>query len=380
MKLHGDGNGAAVIEGTNASSLDVAIPTKFQDTAAFDDGISFVATTGEKMKCILFGKESGPTRAILYEEANGFLSVVDPNNVNSKSMTFDGAGDLWVYRNENHNGVVTFNVQTRMYGTITVGGVLTFSKTPNANSGINIPLAVGAPTDMGAVNRFYALGLAGEANILTTNAFLNTTTITKTGTSTVTQTVPYHLATIKVPPGTHSTIQARFEVSNPQWNYSSFSGFSFIWRATGAAKLTFGIGRGAKTVRSDLSIDSYSIIPANDLAYNQGEILDITFDNVRDTQRNGYTVRVREIYALDSTTGWQVKTTTSFIPATNNEPIPWTIAKVIYQQNASANIAQYDNLGTLWLMLTGGQANNLYKIATCRGVSTFETGVGISSW
>lgn len=380
VKLHGDGNGAAVIEGTNASSLDVAIPTKFQDTAAFDDGISFVATTGEKMKCILFGKESGPTRAILYEEANGFLSVVDPNNVNSKSMTFDGAGDLWVYRDENHNGVVTFNVQTRMYGTITVGGVLTFSKTPNANSGINIPLAVGAPTDTGAVNRFYALGLAGEANILTTNAFLNTTTITKTGTSTVTQTVPYHLATIKVPQGTHSTIQAGFEVSNPQWNYSSFSGFSFIWRATGAAKLTFGIGRGAKTVRSDLSIDSYSIIPANDLAYNHGEILDITFDNVRDTQRNGYTVRVREIYALDSTAGWQVKTTTSFIPATNNEPIPWTIAKVIYQQNASANIAQYDNLGTLWLMLTGGQANNLYKIATCRGVSTFETGVGISSW
>lgn len=380
VKLHGDGNGAAVIEGTNASHMDVAIPVKFQDPTTFDEVISFIAASGEKMKCILFGKESGPTRCILYEEANGFLSVTDPNNVNSKSMTFDGAGDMWFYRNENHNGVVTFNVQTRMYGTITVGGVLTFTKTPNANAGINIPLTVGAPTNTGAVNRFYALGLAGETNILTTNAFLNTAAITKTGTSTVTQTVPYHLAHITVPKDTHSTIQAKFEVSNPQWNYSSFSGFSFIWRATGAAKLTFGIGRGAKTVRSDLSIDSYSIIPANDLAYNHGEILDITFDNVRDTQRNGYTVRVREIYALNSTAGWQVKTTTSFIPATGNEPVPWTIAKVIYQQNASANIAQYDNLGTLWLMLTGGQVNNLYKIATCRGVSTFETGVGISSW
>lgn len=380
VKIHGDGNGAAVIEGTDASHMDVAIPVKFQNPTTFDDGISFVATTGEKMKCILFGKESGPTRAILYEESNGFLSITDPNNVNNKTLTIDGAGDLWVYKNENHNGVVTSNFQTRMHGTIDVGGVLTFRKTPNANAGINIPLTAGAPTNTGAVNRFYAIGLAGEANILTTNAFLNTTTITKTGTSTVTQTVPYHLASIKVPPGTHSTIRANFEMSNPQWNYSSFSGFSFIWRATGAAKLTFGIGRGAKTVRSDLSIDSYSIIPANDLAYNHGEILDITFDNVRDTQRNGYTVRVREIYALDSTAGWQVKTTTSFIPATNNEPIPWTIAKVIYQQNASANIAQYDNLGTLWLMLTGGQANTLYKIATCRGVSTFETGVGISSW
>ena len=380
VKIHGDGSGAAVIEGTDASHMDVAIPVKFQNPTTFDDGISFVATTGEKMKCILFGKESGPTRCILYEESNGFLSITDPNNVNNKTLTIDGNGDLWVYKNENHNGVVTFNFQTRMHGAIDVGGVMTFRKTPNANSGINIPLAAGAPTNTGAVNRFYALGLAGETNILTTNAFLNTTTITKTGTSTVTQTVPYHLARIKVPPGTHSTIQADFVGVNARWNYSSFAGFSFVWCATGAAKLTFGIGRGAKTVRPDLSIDSYSIIPANDLAYNHGEILDITFDNVRDTQRNGYTVRVREIYALDSTAGWQVKTTTSFIPASQNEPVPWTIAKVIYQQNASANIAQYDNPGALWLMLTGGQANNLYKIATCRGVSTFETNSGIISW
>lgn len=380
VKIHGDGSGAAVIEGTDASHMDVAIPVKFQNPTTFDDGISFVATTGEKMKCILFGKESGPTRAILYEESNGFLSITDPNNVNNKTLTIDGAGDLWVYKNENHNGVVTFNSQTRMHGTIDVGGVMTFRKTPNANAGINIPLAVGAPTDTGAVNRLHAAGMAGVTGILTSNAFLNTDAITASGTSTVTKTVPYHLAGIKIPKGTHSTIQARFEVSNPQWNYSSFAGFSFLWRATNAAKLSFGIGRGGKTIRPDLSIDSYSIIPANDLAYNHGEILDITFDNVRDTQRNGYTVRVREIYALDSTAGWQVKTTTSFIPASQNEPIPWTIAKVIYQQKSVARIAQYDNLGTLWLMLTGGQANNLYKIATCRGVSNFETGVGISSW
>lgn len=380
VKIHGNSNGAAVIEGTNASHMDVAIPVKFQNPTTFDDGISFVATTGEKMKCILFGKTDGSTRCILYEEANGYLSVTDPNSINDRSMTFDVAGNLWFHKQENHYGITLFYADVHLGGFTNVTGTFTFSKTPNANAGINIPLTVGAPTNTGAVNRFYALGLAGETNILTTNAFLNTATITKTGTSTVTQTVPYHLAGIKVPKGTHSTIQAKFEVSNPQWNYSSFSGFSFIWRATGAAKLTFGIGRGAKTVRSDLSIDSYSIIPANDLAYNHGEILDITFDNVRDTQRNGYTVRVREIYALDSTAGWQVKTTTSFIPASQNEPVPWTIAKVIYQQNASANIAQYDNLGTLWLMLTGGQVNNLYKIATCRGVSAFETGVGISSW
>ena len=265
-------------------------------------------------------------------------------------------------------------------GNMTLAGGLTAAGAVNANGGINIPLAVGAPTDTSAVNRLYAAGMAGVTGILTSNAFLNTDAITASGSSTVTKTVPYHLAGIKIPKGTHSTIQAKFEVSNPQWNYSSFAGFSFLWRATNAAKLSFGIGRGTKTVRPDLSIDSYSIIPANGLAYNQGEILDITFDNVRNTERNGYTVRVREIFALNNTDSWQVKTTTSFIPASQNEPVPWTVCKVIYQQKSVASIARYEDTGALWLMLTGGQGYNLYQIATCRGVSNFETGVGISSW
>lgn len=265
-------------------------------------------------------------------------------------------------------------------GNMTLAGGLTAAGAINANGGVNIPLAVGAPTDTGAVNRLYAAGMAGVTGILTSNAFLNTDAITASGSSTVAKTVPYHLAGIKVPKGTHSTIQARFEVSNPQWNYSSFAGFSFLWRATNAAKLSFGIGRGGKTIRPDLSIDSYSIIPANGLAYNHGEILDITFDNVRNTDRNGYTVRVREIFALNNTDSWQVKTTTSFVPASQNEPVPWTIAKVIYQQKSAANIAKYEDTGALWLMLTGGQGNNLYQIATCRGVSNFETGVGVSQW
>jgi len=265
-------------------------------------------------------------------------------------------------------------------GNMTLAGGLTAAGAINANGGVNIPLAVGAPTDTGAVNRLHAAGMAGVTGILTSNAFLNTDAITASGSSTVTKTVPYHLAGIKVPKGTHSTIQARFEVSNPQWNYSSFAGFSFLWRATNAAKLSFGIGRGGKTIRPDLSIDSYSIIPANGLAYNHGEILDITYDNVRKTDRNGYTVRVREIFALNNTDSWQVKTTTSFVPASQNEPVPWTIAKIIYQQKSVASIARYEDTGALWLMLTGGQGNNLYQIATCRGVSNFETGVGVSKW
>lgn len=255
-----------------------------------------------------------------------------------------------------------------------------FSSAINANGGVNIPLAVGAPTNESGVNRLYAAGMGGAANAYAAGAFLNTDSLSTTGTATVTKTVPWQMARIGIPAGAHTTIQAPFEGPSSQWNYSSWAGFSFVWRATTAAKLTMGIGRGAKTIRTDLTTDSYTIIPGNDLAFNSGEILDITFDNVRDTARNGYTVRVREIYALNSTDGWQVKTTTSFIPATQNEPVPWTVCKIIYQQQAVANSSVYENLGGLWLMVTGAQTNNLYKIATCRGVSNFETGVGVSRW
>lgn len=255
-----------------------------------------------------------------------------------------------------------------------------FSSAINANGGVNIPLAVGAPTNESGVNRLYAAGMGGAANAYAAGAFLNTDSLTTTGTATVTKTVPYQMARIGIPTGAHTTIQAPFEGPSSQWNYSSWAGFSFVWRATAAAKVTIGIGRGAKTIRTDLTTDSYTIIPGNDLAFNSGEILDITFDNVRDTARNGYTVRVREIYALTSADGWQVKTTTSFIPASQNEPVPWTVCKIIYQQQTVANSSVYENLGGLWLLVTGSQTNNLFKIATCRGVSNFETGVGISRW
>ncbi len=265
-------------------------------------------------------------------------------------------------------------------GNMTLAGGLTAAGAINANGGINVPLAVGAPTDTGAVNRLYAAGMGGVVNIYAAAAFLNTDGFSATGTVQITKTVPYQMADVSIYAGGHTTIQAPFTGPGSQWNYSSWAGFSFVWRASSAAKVTIGIGRGAKTIRTDLTTDSYTIIPGNDLAHNSGEILDITFDNIRDTQRNGYTVRVREIYALTAADGWKVKTTTSFIPASQNEPIPWTVCKIIYQQKQVANSSAYENLGGLWLMVTGGQNPSLFKIAACRGISSFETGVGISRW
>ena len=267
-------------------------------------------------------------------------------------------------------------------GNMTLAGGLTAAGAVNANGGVNIPLAVGAPTDTGAVNRLYAAGMAGVTGLFTLPAYLDTEAITATGTAATTVLIPGQYAQTNVPSGTHSTIVHYFAGPKGQWNYSSFAGFAVPWQLTSAGKLTVGLGRGSKTTRKDLTLDSYSIIPGNNLAYNTGEMLDITFSNVRDTTRNGYVIRVREIYAAETSRSWKVKTTTSFIPATNNEPIPYLVNRVIYQQFAprSYNAGDYgEAYGSLYLLTGGGSSQNLWKIAAVRGVTTFETGTGFSA-
>ncbi len=224
--------------------------------------------------------------------------------------------------------------------------------------------------------------MAGVTGLFTLPAYLDTEAITATGTAATTVSIPGQYAQTNVPSGTHSTIVHYFAGPKGQWNYSSFAGFAVPWQLTSAGKLTVGLGRGSKTTRKDLTLDSYSIIPGNNLAYNTGEMLDITFSNVRDTTRNGYVIRVREIYAAETTRNWKVKTTTSFIPATNNEPIPYLVNRVIYQQFAprSYNAGDYgEAYGSLYFLTGGGSSQNLWKIATVRGVTTFETGTGFSS-
>lgn len=386
VKIHGDGSGAAVIEGTDASHMDVAIPVKFQNPTTFDDGISFVAATGEKMKCILFGKESGPTRVILYEESNGYLSVTDPNNTGDMSMAFDGAGNLWFHKQENHHGPAFFYADVRLGGFTNVTGTFTFTKTPNANAGVNIPLTVGAPTDTGAVNRFYASGLAGAMLALVQPIYLNSGSITVTG------------SISKASDGTLAGLMQRFSVAaasadsnaygsavipligpNGQFNYSSIAGFSLAVNATSFAKFTFGLGRGSKTNRTGLTMDSYSMIPGDELAVNYGEIVDVTINTPYDTVRNGYEIRVREIFYVKSVGHWQVKTTTVFLPVGANELMPQGLNRLIFMQSGGPSIEEREEKAALYMELGGGSTNTLFKIASLRGFINFEAGTGVST-
>ena len=117
-------------------------------------------------------------------------------------------------------------------------GPATVASTLNANGGINIPLAVGAPTATGGVNRLYASGLVGVTGLVALPAYLDTGAVTATGTAATTVLIPGQYAQTNVRAGTHSTIVHYFAGPKGQWNYSSFAGFAVPWQITNAGKLT----------------------------------------------------------------------------------------------------------------------------------------------
>lgn len=270
-------------------------------------------------------------------------------------------------------------------GNITVAGG-TFDGTVNANGGVNIPLAVGAVTDTAAVNRFYTSGLAGAVSALVQPIYLNSSSITVAG------------SISKSSNGTLAGLTQRFSVGaasagsnaygsavipligpNGQFNYSSVCGFSLAVNATAFAKFTFGIGRGSKTNRTGLTMDSYSMIPGNELAVNHGEIIDVTINTPYDTVRKGYEIRVREIFYVSSVGHWQVKTTTVFLPVGHNELMPNGLNRLIYMQSGLPSTAVREEKAALYMELGGGSTNTLFKIASLRGFIAFEAGTGVST-
>lgn len=309
-------------------------------------------------------------------DAAALSTKVDASSFNAHKE--DAAAHITVQERETWNGKQ--DKLTDEAGNMTLDGGLTAEGTVNANGGINIPLTVGAQTGTAAVNRLYAAGLAGATNVYTMPYFPDTSKIVTTGSAVTAIYVPYHYARVTAPANKTSSIKFPFLGLYGGWNYSNFAGFSISLHSYTALKFTIGLGAGAKTYRSDLTLDSYALIPGNDLAYANGEILDITFDAVRDTVRNGYTIIVREIYAEITTQKWKVKTTTSFVPASHNELIPATLNKIIYQQSQPASYSKdYDGVGSLYLMLGGSQQASLCKIAAVRGLRSFETSFGFSS-
>ena len=260
-------------------------------------------------------------------------------------------------------------------GNITVAGG-TFDGTVNANGGVNIPLAVGAPTDTAAVNRLYAAGLAAVTDAFSVRCYpLPANCSSSNGTVFKTDKEPNSLY-FNVPPKSAFTVKCGLVTNaRPMHNYSSIRGWVAPLRLPAVStKFTARFGQMTTVARMGRDRDAFTLVPDQAAGgYRIGEIIDITFDHVRDADAGGYHIRVREIYYSNAEQKWKMKTTQALAPETSsNNGYPVCVYAVVYEQYQDGGYDTEDR-GALWLLHGGNSSRGCVKIATVKGVHCFES-------
>lgn len=261
-------------------------------------------------------------------------------------------------------------------GNMTLAGGLTANGTVNANGGVNIPLAVGAPTDTAAVNRLYAAGLAAVTDAFSVRCYpLPANCSSSNGTVFKTDKEPNSLY-FNVPPNSSFTVKCGLVTNaRPMHNYSSIRGWVAPLRLPSAsAKFTTRFGQMKTVVRMGRDRDAFTLVPDQAAGgYKIGEIIDITFDHVRDADAGGYHIRVREIYYSNAEQKWKMKTTQALAPEPSiNSGYPVCVYAVVYEQYQDGGYDTEDR-GALWLLHGGNSSRGCVKIATVKGVHCFES-------
>ena len=261
-------------------------------------------------------------------------------------------------------------------GNMTLAGGLTANGTVNANGGVNIPLAVGAPTDTAAVNRLYAAGLAAVTDAFSVRCYpLPANCSSSNGTVFKTDKEPNSLY-FNVPPNSSFTVKCGLVTNaRPMHNYSSIRGWVAPLRLPSvSAKFTTRFGQMKTVVRMGRDRDAFTLVPDQAAGgYRIGEIIDITFDHVRDAAAGGYHIRVREIYYSNAEQKWKMKTTQALAPETSsNNGYPVCVYAVVYEQYQDGGYDTEDR-GALWLLHGGNSSRGCVKIATVKGVHCFES-------
>lgn len=261
-------------------------------------------------------------------------------------------------------------------GNMTLAGGLTANGTVNANGGVNIPLAVGAPTDTAAVNRLYAAGLAAVTDAFSVRCYpLPANCSSSNGTVFKTDREPNSLY-FNVPPNSSFTVKCGLVTNaRPMHNYSSIRGWVAPLRLPSVStKFTARFGQMTTVARMGRDRDAFTLVPDQAAGGEKiGEIIDITFDHVRDADAGGYHIRVREIYYSKAEQKWKMKTTQALAPeAHSNNGYPVCVYAVVYEQYQDGGYDTEDR-GALWLLHGGNSSRGCVKIATVRGVHCFES-------
>ena len=260
-------------------------------------------------------------------------------------------------------------------GNMTLAGGLTAAGAINANGGINIPLVVGAATDTSAVNRLYAAGLAAVTDAFSVRCYpLPADCSSSNGTVFKTDKEPNSLY-FNVPANSAFTVKCGLVTNaRPMHNYSSIRGWVAPVRLPAvSAKFTARFGQMTTVVRMGRDRDAFTLVPDQAAGgYRIGEIIDITFDHVRDADAGGYHIRVREIYYSNAEQKWKMKTTQALAPETSsNNGYPVCVYAVVYEQYQDGGYDTEDR-GALWLLHGGNSSRGCVKIATVKGVHCFE--------
>ena len=261
-------------------------------------------------------------------------------------------------------------------GNMTLAGGLTAAGAINANGGINVPLAVGAPTNESGVNRLYAAGLAAVTDAFSVRCYpLPADCSSSNGTVFKTDKEPNSLY-FNVPPNSSFTVKCGLVTNaRPMHNYSSIRGWVAPVRLPAvSAKFTARFGQMTTVVRMGRDRDAFTLVPDQAAGgYRIGEIIDITFDHVRDADAGGYHIRVREIYYSNAEQKWKMKTTQALAPETSsNNGYPVCVYAVVYEQYQDGGYDTEDR-GALWLLHGGNSSRGCVKIATVKGVHCFES-------
>ena len=261
-------------------------------------------------------------------------------------------------------------------GNMTLAGGLTAAGAINANGGINVPLAVGAPTNESGVNRLYAAGLAAVTDAFSVRCYpLPANCSSSNGTVFKTDKEPNSLY-FNVPPNSSFTVKCGLVTNaRPMHNYSSIRGWVAPVRLPAVStKFTARFGQMTTVARMGRDRDAFTLVPDQAAGgYRIGEIIDITFDHVRDADAGGYHIRVREIYYSNAEQKWKMKTTQALAPETSsNNGYPVCVYAVVYEQYQDGGYDTEDR-GALWLLHGGNSSRGCVKIATVKGVHCFES-------
>lgn len=256
-------------------------------------------------------------------------------------------------------------------GNMTLAGGLTTAGTHNANGGINIPLAAGAPTDTMGINRAYALGMAHTVMMHQTRTYWLTSSCTATNGVTINHVAPGCYCEAVLAANIRTSVKLPSAGALGGGNYSKIAGYSLPIKFSGgsdgsAFKLSMLIGgSGQFSEYPDAGIDDFRLRPVVGSAADITRLVDVTL-----YYDNGYKARVRELIGIGIPKRYVVRTTLSNLDYNSNtNPCSATYRIVI----AQSEIGHGDALAAgVWLVMGGLSNDTIIKLADIRCWDTYH--------